>query len=168
MSNLFLKVDKNLFNKGLNPTQILIIAQIEEFMRNTGDCHITDAQFAEMFGMSEKTISREIKKLCEMGLIQKKTKNIQHGKQRNLTLTTDNLSIVKSNETSTTDNLSFAEETICPLRNRQNDLIKEKEKDKEKDNIESPCSSQEPQVIEVAGAQEPIKRRKEKIEAFRF
>ena len=33
---------------------------------------------------------------------------------------------------------------------------------------ESLHSSQEPQVIEVVGAQEPIKRRKEKLEAFRF
>ena len=48
-----------------------------------------------------------------------------------------------------------------------------REKDK-KDNIdkidfrESLRSSQEPQVIEVVGAQEPIKRKKEKLEAFRF
>ena len=33
---------------------------------------------------------------------------------------------------------------------------------------ESLRSSQEPQVIEVVGAQEPIKRKKEKLEAFRF
>ena len=33
---------------------------------------------------------------------------------------------------------------------------------------ESLRSSQEPQIIEVVGAQEPIKRKKEKIEAFRF
>ena len=129
MSNLFLKVDKDLFNKGLNPTQILIMAQIEEFMRTTGDCHVTDAQFAEMFGMSTTTISREIKKLCEMGLVQKETKNIQHGKQRNLTLTSINLPIVKSNETSTTVNLPIAEESNCLLRNEQNDLIKDNVKE---------------------------------------
>ena len=168
MSNLFLKVDKNLFNKDLNPTQILIIAQIEEFMRNTGDCHITDAQFAEMFGVSAATISREIKKLCEKGLVQKETKNIQHGKQRHLTLTSINLPIVKLNETSTTVNLLGAEEANCLVRNEQIDLIKDKRKDNKKDNGESLCSSQEPQVIEMVGAQEPIKRRKEKLEAFRF
>lgn len=33
---------------------------------------------------------------------------------------------------------------------------------------ESLRSSQEPQIIEVVGAQEPIKRKKEKLEVFRF
>lgn len=174
MSNLFLKVDKDLFNKDLNPTQILIIAQIEEFMRNTGDCHITDAQFAEMFGVSAATISREIKKLCEKGLVQKKTKNIQHGKQRHLTLTSINLPIVKSNETSTTVNLLGAEEANCLVRNEQNDLIKDKRKDNRKDNGESLRygeslrSSKEQTIMEIEVAQEPIKRKKERIGEFRF
>lgn len=137
MSNVFLKVDKDLFKKGLNPTQIIIVAQIEEYMRNTGDCHVTDAQFAEMLGVSTSTISREVKKLCEMGIIQKETKNIQHGKVRNLFLTNINLPIVENDKTSTTVNLPIAETSNCLLRTEQNDLIKDnrednrKEKDKE-------------------------------------
>ena len=94
---------------------------------------LTQEQFAEMFGMSTTTISREIKKLCEMGLVQKETKNIQHGKQRNLTLTSINLPIVKSNETSTTVNLPIAEESNCLLRNEQNDLIKDNVKENIRD-----------------------------------
>ena len=37
MSNLFLKVDKDLFKLGLNPTQILIVSQVMEFQRNNQD-----------------------------------------------------------------------------------------------------------------------------------
>lgn len=42
MANVFLKVDKDLFKLGLNPTQILILAQVIEFNTNTGDCFISN------------------------------------------------------------------------------------------------------------------------------
>ena len=64
--------------------------------------------------------------------------------------------------------MKHPQQSICLVRKKQIDLIKDKRKDNKKDNGESLCSSQEPQVIEMVGAQEPIKRRKEKLEAFRF
>ena len=148
MSNLFLKVDKDLFSKGLNPTQILIVAQVEEFMRTTGDCHVTDTQFAEMLGLSTSTISREVKKLCEIGIIQKETKNIQHGKVRNLFLTNINLPIVENDKTSTTVNLPIAETSNCLLRTKQNDLIK--------DNSEKKIEKDKEAILSFADAQDKI------------
>ena len=138
MSNLFLKVDKDLFSKGLNPTQIIIIAQVEEYMRNTGDCHVTDAQFAEMLGVSVSTVSREIKKLCELGYIQKTTKSIHGGgKQRNLFVPAaapnSNLTSGEDNENSRNVNLTSHETSNCLFTTEQNDLIKDNREEKEKD-----------------------------------
>lgn len=113
MTNLFLKVDKDLFNKGLNPTEILVLAQITEFNTNTGDCFISDEALANQFGVSAKTISRTIAALEEKGLIIKETKNVKGGKERHIKipqrticpLTTDNLSIDKGQIYSIKDNI---------------------------------------------------------------
>ena len=109
----FLKVNKDLFSLGLNPTEILVYAQVAEFNRNTGDCFISDKAMAENFGVSDKTISRALATLEEKGLIRRETKNIKGGKERHI-FTTDKLSL----EDATTDKLSFD--------NGQNDLIKDK------------------------------------------
>ncbi len=69
---------------GLNPVQILILAQIMEFETNTGDCFISDKQLAEQFGVSESTIKRELKKLEEQGYIFRNTKNVKSGKERHI------------------------------------------------------------------------------------
>ena len=139
MTNLFLKVDKDWFKLGLNPTEILIIAQIAEFQRNTGDCFISDKVLAEMLNVSEKTISRTLKGLEDNGFITRITKNIKGGKERHMSVNFN-----KINETLSTDKMSLedAQETKSPLStdnlsidNRQNDLIKDKLKDKEKDNL---------------------------------
>lgn len=135
MKEVFLKVNKDLFTMGLNPTEILIIAQIIEFQTNTGDCYITDQQLAKQFGVSESTISRELKKLESNGLIVRETRNIKGGKERHLKLSSINLPIV--NET-TTSKLPIVQESNCLLYNKQNDFIKDNNlKDKEKDNLEN-------------------------------
>lgn len=137
----FLKVDKDLFKLNLNPIEILILAQINEFQTNTGDCFISNETLAKNFGVSEKTISRSLKNLEDRNFIIRNTKNIRGGKERHIEinqhqikmyLTKDILSLDKK---STTDNLSIVQESICPLYNGQNDLIKDKqEEDKIKDN----------------------------------
>ena len=121
MSNLFLKVDKDLFTKGLNPTEILILAQIIEFNTNTGDCFISDEALASQFGVSAKTVSRAIAALEEKGLITRETKNVKGGKERHI---------------------KIPQQTICPLSNvnlsivkGQNDFIKDNIKDNKKENI---------------------------------
>ncbi len=135
MANYFLKVDKDLFKLGLNPTEILILAQVMEFNTNTGDCFISDKVLAENFGVSDKTISRTIKSLEEKGFIVRDTKNVKGGKERHIrvnlkALTTDKMTvdggIQPTNCPLATDKLS--------IDNRQNDLIKDNIKDKEKDN----------------------------------
>ncbi len=137
MTNVFLKVSKDLFSKGLNPTEILILAQVMEFQTNTGDCFISDQQLAQQFGVSESTISRELKKLESNGYIVRETKNTKSGKERHIRLASGNL--IFGNETNNTANvkLPVAQESICLLGNRQNDLIKDNIKDNSiKDNLE--------------------------------
>lgn len=130
MTNTFLKVNKDLFNLGLSPIEILILSQIMEFNTNTGDCFISDKTLAEQFGVSEKTISRTLNSLeKEKGFIIRSTKNVKGGRERhmsvNLTkieevLTKDKMTLDEAQQTKsplTTDNLS--------IDNRQNDFIKD-------------------------------------------
>lgn len=86
MNNYFLKVDKSLFNKGLNPTEMLLLAQITEFITNTGDCFISDSKLAENFCISESTISRALKSLEDKGYIKRITKSTNRGKERHIVL----------------------------------------------------------------------------------
>lgn len=140
LNNTFLAVDKGLFKIGLNPTQILLMAQVLEYQRNTGNFFMSDETLGNQFGVSYKTISREIKDLCEKGYLVKETKNTQTGKKRNIVanLTAIQEAIKKAAsgeesgeagvEVSPTDKMSFPQRTNCPLRNGQNDFIKDKSK----------------------------------------
>ena len=140
MTNLFLKVNKDLFKLGLNPTEILLIAQIMEFNTNTGDFFMSDKMLAENFGVSDKTISRTMTQLENKGFIKRETRNVKGGKVRHIkvcqeniekALTKDNLSVDKEEQRTkcllSKDNLS--------VDNGQNDLIKDNLIDNEKDNI---------------------------------
>jgi predicted transcriptional regulator len=134
---------------GLNPTEILLLAEIMEYDRNTGDFFKSDEALATEFGVSEKTISRAVTSLVEKGLITKKTTNVKGGRSRHIYLnhsnleaaTKDKMSIVNEtpsiingqNDCCTKDNLSIV--------NGQNDFIKNKEKDNLK--IKTNNSSQE-------------------------
>ena len=141
MTNLFLKVNKDLFKLGLNPTEILVLAQIMEFNTNTGDCFMSDKAFAEAFGVSESTISRELKVLEKKGFITRTTKNIKGGKERHITINAE-----KIEQELTIVNLTVDEdiqESNCllsnvnlPVVNRQIDFIKDNSIEiKEEDNI---------------------------------
>lgn len=147
LNNTFLAVDKSLFKLELNPTQILLMAQIMEYQRNTGNFFMSDEALGEQFGVSSKTISREIKALSEKGYLVKETKNTQTGKKRNIVanLTKIQKAIEEADsgvesgeagvETFAKDKMSIPERTNCPLRNGQNDFIKDNIKRKKlKDN----------------------------------
>lgn len=137
MTNLFLKINKDLFKLGLNPTQILILAQVIEFNTNTGNCFISDKQLAAQFGVSESTIKREIKKLDEeLGYISRETKNVKGGRERIIKV---NLSKIEEKLSSV--NLSFDSEekqnsqgSNCHLSSINLPLVKE-QIDTIKDNI---------------------------------
>lgn len=143
----FLAVDKNYFTLGLKGNQILILAQIAEFNRTTGDCFMSDQAFAKMLGCSESTISRDLKELENRKLITRETKNVRGGKERHLRLTSINLTVVNEDESSTSVNLQVDKKQNIMLTsvnlqvdNLQNDSIKEniKRKDlKENDKRES-------------------------------
>ena len=117
MTNIFMKVNKDLFKLKLNPTEILIIAQVMEFQTNTNDCFISNKVLAEQFGVSEKTISRAVEALEQRGFITRNTKNVKGGKERHMRVNLD-----KIEEELTKDNLSVVNEepknpqrTNCPL-----------------------------------------------------
>lgn len=121
MAKGFLQIDKSLFELGLNPTEILVLAQIIEYNRTTGDFFMSDDAMSKQFGVSSKTISRALTVLEDKKLIVRETKNIQKGKERHIKFTKDNLTL----DSSTRDKMSVVEGTICPLPKGQNDLIKE-------------------------------------------
>lgn len=162
MSNKFLQVDKSLFGSGLTPIEILVLSQIAEFNRTTGDCFMSNAAMAKSFGVSEKTIARTMDSLESKGLIVRNTKNVQKGKERHITLAKDNLSL--GNE-SAKDKMSLPERTNCPLPKGQNDTIKDNIiKEKEKDNIgidnSAPLRSAELSI------QEPAQEEREEEEQY--
>ena len=89
----FLQVEKRLWalsQHGCKSIHILLLAQIQEFGRNKCECYMTDKQFAENFGESERTIGRALDKLEELNLIKRNTKYV-HGygmanRQRTITV----------------------------------------------------------------------------------
>lgn len=136
MSNNFLQVDKSLFGSGLSPIEMLVLSQIAEFNRTTGDCFMSNAAMAKNFGVSEKTIARTMDALESKGHIVRSTKNTQKGKERHITLAKDNLSLGNETSKSAKDKMTLPERTNCPLPKGQNDTIKDNIiKDNIKDNI---------------------------------
>lgn len=134
-NDTFLRIDKGLFGLGLSPIEILVYSQIEEFNRTTGDCFISNATMAKNFSVSEKTVARALDALEDRGLIVRHTKNTQKGKERHIALAKDKMSFANETLESAKDKMSLAERTNCPLRNGQNDSIKDNLKEKEKENI---------------------------------
>lgn len=159
MTNDFLQLNKDLFKLGMNPTEIIILAQVMEYNRTTGDCFMSDKTFAAMLSISDKTVSRALKELEDRGFIIRETKNVKGGKERHIRVnldkiesalpTKDKMSVVDSQGTKsplTKDNLSVV--------NRQNDLIKENIKEKRKDNgsDETTCGCLHPHLGDCMSA----------------
>lgn len=135
----FLKVDKELFGKGLTPIELLIYSQVVEFNTNTGDCFISDEKIAEQFGVSVSTANRAIKHLVELGYITKETKNVHNGKERHLKPTVK-MTNADDDKKAATVKMTNAQQSNLPLRNSQNDLIKDNNlKD---NNLKDNCLSQ--------------------------
>jgi DNA-binding MarR family transcriptional regulator len=166
MTNLFLKVNKDLFKLELNPAEILILAQVIEFNTNTGSCFMTDKAFAEMFGVSDSTISRAIKSLENKGFITRTTKNVKGGKERTITVNIQNIENkitsvnLKVDGDLQASNCGLTNVNL-PVDKQQNDLIK----DKLKDNIKYNNIGLVPHPIgETPNPQAPI----EETKIFKF
>lgn len=83
----FLMVDKTLLsNEELNATDIIIIAQVQEYIRTTGKCFVSNDTFAKMCGCSESTIKRAIDKLVKGGYLSRETIATKEGRKRTLSL----------------------------------------------------------------------------------
>lgn len=139
MTQLFLKVNKDLFKLGLNPTEVLVLAQVIEFNTNTGDFYMSDKALAEMLNVSDKTISRTMKVLEDRKFITRATKNVKGGKERHITVNLKNIEKELSKDKMTVD--SDIQQTKCPLSKDnlsvdkgQIDLIKDNRIDNLKDN----------------------------------
>ena len=104
MTNLFLKVNKDFFKLGLNPTEILLLSQVMEFDINTGDCFMSDKALANAFGVSEKTISRAFGELESKGFLTRETKNIKGGKERHIKVNLDAINNKLTTDKMTVDN----------------------------------------------------------------
>jgi DNA-binding MarR family transcriptional regulator len=102
MKNTFLMIDKNHFNKGLKPLELLILAQVEEFNRNHCECYITNQQFAEAFSVTQPTVDKALERLEKLKYIKRVTKVVSgNGRANKMRIIT----LIKSpkNETSKVD-----------------------------------------------------------------
>lgn len=76
---MFLKVEKDLFKLGLNPNQVIIIAQILEYQEKGLKCFISNEALSDMLNVSVSTIKRELNGLTELGILNRKTHVKQGG-----------------------------------------------------------------------------------------
>lgn len=93
MTDLFLKVNKDLYKLKLNANEQLILSYILEFQEKNLPCFISNESFAEYLNTSETTVSRTLRGLEDKGYISRDTKNIKGGKSRNLAVNLDKINI---------------------------------------------------------------------------
>lgn len=86
----FLQINKKYLNTGLRPLELLILAQIEEFIRNGQQCYVTNDQFASMFSVTKPTVDKALERLEELNYIARittvVTSNGRANRQRTLVL----------------------------------------------------------------------------------
>lgn len=83
MNMRYIKVNTEFFNTNLTPLEILILAVIESMARDGKTCYYTNKQFAEMFSVSEKTVSTTIAGLESKNYIKRNTKVIDKAGKAN-------------------------------------------------------------------------------------
>ena len=138
MTNLFLKINKDLFALDLEPIQILIVAQVMEFQANKCDCFISNEQLAKNFGVSENTIKRALNKLEEKNFITRsRNKDGKRFMVFNQSTYEQALLALRKGQNDPCDNKGqngrLPGAKLAPTEG-QNDPIKDKRKDKLKDN----------------------------------
>lgn len=83
MDRTFLQISKTHFGSGLKPLELLILSQVEEFVRNGCECYVTNQQFAESFNVSLSAVKNAIGQLEELGYIQRVTKVVSGNARAN-------------------------------------------------------------------------------------
>ena len=135
----FLAINKDYLSIGLNGIEVLIVAQIEEYERNNCQCYLTNKQLASIFGESESTIKRIIRKLDTLNVISRNTfiidKNGRANKQRTLSVNQMREWRIQFDPTKMDGSKMNDGRVKNELTAGQNDPIKDNIKDKEKDNI---------------------------------
>lgn len=88
MEKNFLAIDKTwLSNSSLTLLEKLIVAQVLEYTRNQCECYMTDAQFADAFGVNVQQVTRAIKKLADKGALIRNTHTVSNNGQASKTRT---------------------------------------------------------------------------------
>lgn len=86
----YMWVNREYFNTGLKPLDILILSRIEEETTHSRCCKLTNDEFSEMFGETLYAIKTSIAKLKKNGLVLQKiaylSGNGRSTKQRYLVL----------------------------------------------------------------------------------
>ena len=159
------KKDLQAASRMLTPAQLIIYIDL---CGNTDGFpkEFSPAYFKNNYGISKDTAQKAFHVLEEKGFITKEDGKFYFNRQPKI--------IEEKNDTYMEKPYTYmekpdrvSEKTIYPIWKNNREIDKKDNIDKI-DFRESLRSSQEPQVIEVVGAQEPIKRKKEKLEAFRF
>lgn len=140
MTNLFLKINKDLFKLGLNSTELIILAQIMEFDTNNMVCYMTNEQFAAMLTVSERTVSRALNDTLQargyITIVNPRSKNRSFKLNRSV-IEDDVRQFVQEEE-----HRQNVQENLDNLSNehRQNDFIKDNKKIniKDKETIDTP------------------------------
>lgn len=93
-----LKLNKEYFeDETVTPLEMLLLAQIDEFLRNTGVCNMSDETFANQFHVSTQTVQRALASLEKRNFIKRNTvttsDNGRATRYRTLTLDTASKSI---------------------------------------------------------------------------
>lgn len=138
MTNLFLKINKDLFKLDFNPTEMMIISQVLEYQTKNLPCYMSNEQFADNFHVSASTISRAVNRLAAEGYM---TITSPKSKSRTLYVNVERIETqlkqiaeVKSAETEKPKQIDEVNLSKMPKLPKQNDSVKDNEKIIKKDN----------------------------------
>lgn len=166
MTNLFLKINKDLFALDLEPIQILIVAQVMEFQANKCDCFMSNEALAKNFGVGESTIKRALNKLEEKNFITRSTN--KEGKRFMVFNQSAYEQALLTLRKGQNDPCNDEGQNDPPHRVKmtptegQNDPIKDKRKDKLKDNnSDCPLGNHAEETQEEGSLDNPIEQEKE-------
>lgn len=162
MTNLFLKLNKDFFRLELNPTEMIILAQVMEYQTNSKVCYMTNEQFAAMLSVSASTVSRALSRLAAENYITitdpKSKKRTLLFNQAVVEAKLSQIAEVKDAETEKPKQIDEVNLSNLPKKPKQNDSIKDNKKiilkDKSADETICDCLHPYRGDSQVAGGKE--------------